>query len=176
MTRQSFAHAARLEIVEDQVGIGAAAVSGDLRRDIAVVEMIADAGPFLDGLRRHEAVAAACVGAVAQSLEDRDAAGDYAAHLAVGRLHDRKEAGLVGAGRHEEAEASRAPAPTSMPRRSIIACFPRFAVHSDFVLYFLAAPWRVFPPETASESRLILPIFLLKSGCICINATLIARP
>ncbi|MNX68451.1 hypothetical protein D3C86_996390 [compost metagenome] len=64
-----FAHAAGLQVIGDQVRIGTATVRRHLRRVVTVGGGIAHAAPFRHGLWRHEAVGAACVGAVAQALE-----------------------------------------------------------------------------------------------------------
>ena len=87
------AHSAGLDVEHDQAAVVVDAAVGHLRRDLAVVQPVLDAGPGRRRGRRHEAVLAGGVGAVADALEHLHPTGGDAPHLALGGLDHRKDVG-----------------------------------------------------------------------------------
>ena len=103
-----FAHAGRIAIDHDQVGIDMAPIARNLRRDIGPVERVADPGPGFHGARRHEAVRARSIGGIADPAKDGDVAGGQPAQFALRGLDHREHALRQDRpGRHGRADGKR---------------------------------------------------------------------
>src|SRR5215831_10625611 len=88
-------HATRLHVVENEIRVRTASIGWNLRRDVTVVERIADSSPLLHGLRTQESIGARSRCSVRKSLEDRNATRDEPAHFAVGGFDNRKQIGFA---------------------------------------------------------------------------------